>query len=820
VLLALLGTVTTVGATAASAAPAKAALRVDHQLIRQDRYTVPVKQWQWAEAWGEIRQFFPRYFKPTATLHLFVRNTAAADIDITTLSFNGKSIEQVCTNKNFAGPVIWYRSNPEVLKPGQMGMIYVRLREAPTEPITLAVTAGDETVTATFDESHRDQIRFGYVGYSQDIDKIYAHVEKWTDAALKLDRIYLDGSDVTAQSELINVDFADGPALVEITLATPLRYGSFHCIKATTKQGPAAMSQVRARDARFHTGLCQGQTALKEYYAKFFNTLYRLHGSHSKTPDWWDANSETAKLGFTVIQPGPTEEAASAGATVPPGRIMYNGVDEPDAHEPGPLPYMSRSGINAMRQVEPPMRIQRRLDPYHDTMILVDRTYAPLQWLHYGELPDVFMHDCYAPTQWMGYDLTVVPWEVQAVTEAVAPRPTHIMLWGNMNTGYPMRRSPTPKENDMSVHYTIAEGAKGLYYFLDWNSYPTIFEGGYYIGAPRTNMLWKNMGRMNAEIKRLESLLTIGHPFQIARSDNKQLYVRSLLCGQDNFVVVMVNRNHRIHISDRATKQPHIFPVEQATVSIDLPRWFKVKSAVHVKWDGTEPVALEGSLFSRTHRLKVNDLMTSMVLVISQDGNIANKLTVPDEQFAALLESEKPTYVTDNAPIADVSRPNTVITLDESALSAGKLSLDLTSADTLAQAGSIKTTGQLRLEPGKWLGLFAPTNWHGESTIVFTVEVPDALEQVTANLVSRTPNFPACANNVIGLSLDGVNYREDCSFKMKWNGHGTLSAKLDAVEGQAIKRFYVRVLLRDPGIVTSDEATNLAERIDLSWTKQ
>ena len=39
-----------------------------------------------------------------------------------------------------------------------------------------------------------------------------------------------------------------------------------------------------------------------------------------------------------------------------------------------------------------------------------------------------------------------------------------------------------------------------------------------------------------------------------------------------------------------------------------------------------------------------------------------------------------------------------------------------------------------------------------------------------------------------------------------------------APEGESIEKHYVRVMLRDPGIVASNEATNLVTRLTLSWT--
>ena len=796
-------------------------LNLEEAFIRQDRYSIPAEHWQWAEGWNEIRQYFPRYFQPSGTLHIFVRNTGVDPIDIRNLGFNGQPIEHVTTRTDYAGPVIWYRSNPEVLRPGEIGMVYVRLRASSHEDITITVAAQSaHAIDAVVSSEDVDRIRFGYVGFNHQISKIYAYVEHWQGDCGELKSVYLDGQDVTSQSEIINACMESGPGLVEIALEEALVSGSFHCLKVVTKDGAAAISQVRARDHKFYLGMVQGQTPLQEYYAKFFNALYRLHGSHPTEPNWWDEDSELARLGFTVIQPGPSGEAILAGATVPVGRIIYtSATDEPDAHEPAGLEYMARCGINAMRRVEPAMRLQRQLDPHHDTMVLVDRTYAPLNWLTYGELPDILMHDCYAPTPWMGYDLQVVPNEVQAVVEAASPRPVHMMLWGTMNTGYRMLRSPTPQENDMSVHYAIGEGAKGIYYFLDWNSYPVVAEGGYFVGAPRTNMLWHQMGRVNAEITRVSSLLSIGHSFQIAASDNDMLHARSLLCGQDNFIIVLVNRNHRIHTNIRYTKPPHIFPVKHATVEIDIPDWFDLQKAVQVKADSCSDVSLEDVSFSSKKRLVVNNLETSMVLVLSQNPNITDQLAVPKQQYQALLGSEVPAYRANNQAISDMHEDN-VITLDDATIASQSLTLDLCDSDVLMQAQSIETVGKLHLESGQWLGLFTDEDWHGESAIIFAVESATPLSQVTASLRSKTPNFTACANNVIGLSLDGQKWSQDCSFKMQWNGgysNETLDSVLSAPEGQAIHKFYVRVMMRDPGIVYSNQATNVVFGVDLAW---
>ena len=787
-------------------------IKLDQASIRMDYYPLDIKDWQWSECWGEQRQYFPRYFEPAGTIHLFLTNESEQPVDITGLTFNGKPIDNVCTKADYAGSVIWHRVNPQTIQPGQMGAIYIRLRSKPTGPIEIGINTSDgQSITKTVTPSDAESLRMAYVGFNSNIDKVYIYVQKFTDAPLEINSISVDNRDMTANSEIINGDFSEGIACVELQLEKPFAYGSYHCIKVNTRQGVATEYQIRARDDKFLRGIISGNTA--SAWPKFFNTLYVMNGEFPHKSSWWSNLDKRTKDEFTLIRQGYSTNIANVYRDIPGNRIMYTNADEPDAHEPPGLPYMERCGINVMRKVEPVMKFQRANDPNHQTVALIDRTYAPMNWFVYGEVPDIIFQDTYVPTQWHGRDLGVFSPTLDALNAAVGPRPVNMVLWGCMNTGYPMRRSPTPEENDISVHYAIGGGAKGLHYFLDWNSYPTVFEGGYYIGTPRTLMLWKNIGRMNAEIARIDHLLAIGNPFNIVKSDNDELWARALLCGKDNIVVVLVNRNHKIyeHFNNKP-KWPHIFPVDNANVTIDLPEWFNLEAAVVVKYDGATPIELSGEGRHRT--LTVTNLNTSMLIVLSQDKAIAEKLQVDPAQYAALIESEIPKYVTDGPTIEDVRRDTTI----DVAVDAGKTKevvIDLTHEATLEKAMLIETSGELKLNPGKWLGLFTAKDWHGKSEIIFKVRTDRVLQSATAVLKSHTPNFVACANNTIGISTDGDRYTEDCSFKMKWNGSGNLTAELDTIKSEPFNEFYVKVSMNDPGIVYCGQAGNCAVNVTL-----
>lgn len=792
--------------------PTRGGLHCETAVYRSDRYPVPVDAHQWMEGWAEYRQFFPRYFKPAGTIHLFLVNRGSAPVDVTGLTFDGKPIEKVCTTPEFAGPVIWYRVNPETLRPGQTGIVYLRLRNQLDKPIDVTVAAKDGSrISVRVGPENAEQLRLGYVGFNRTMDKIFIYVDRLADRPLTVAGLFLDGRELTAACRIINGAFeANRPALIEVTLPAPLVYGAYHGLKVVTKEGPVALHQVRVRDDKFLIGIIGGNRPA--YYAKFFNTTYQLHGSFPETPGWWNPDSEAAKLDFTMICPAPSEKAARAGATVPPGKILYTNVDEPDAREPGHLPYMDRSGINIMHVVEPVMRMQRKLDPVHPTALMMDRTYAPLNWLNYGEVADEPFNDIYVPTQFHGFKMEAFPVTLAALLSAVAPRPIHIMLWSCWNTGHAVRRAPTPDENDLSVHYVLGGGAKGLHYFLDWNSYPMVLEGGYFIGAPRATALWKAMGRLNAEVTRLAPLLARGYPFDVVRSESDKVWARSLLCGKDHFVVFLVNRNY--HCYPETLRQglvSYLFPVKDVSVAVDLPSWFTPAAAVHVAWDQVTPISLTKG------KIRVPELKTSMVIVLSRDPRIADRLALDPKRLALLRESEKPGLVTNEPPIADAHRPEAVLHLDAAAIKKGTLTLDLTQADALARATRIKTTGELRPRSGNWLGLFPPPGQPGEAEIVFTIRSDVPLKKITAALAGQTPNFGACARNLVGLSRNGRAYVEEDSFsRIQWNG-GISGERLSAtLTGEAITDCYLRVLMRDPGMVASDEATNLLERVDLT----
>lgn len=783
-------------------------LAITHKQIRQDKYTFSEENLQWGEAWGELNQFYPRYFKRSSTLQLFICNNGNKTVTVKDLKFNGLGIQKVCTNANFAGPVIWYRVYPEKIPAGKSAMLTIRLRKKLVKPVEISFSGSDGSKHNTiFNTNNFEKIRIAYVGFNNKRNKVFIYVENNSSDKFKITEVKLNGKKVNP-SKLINQFFADNcPAFVEVPTSPPLAYGSPLEVVISAADGTTAACQIRVRDDKFNLGIIGGN--LKAYYAKMFNFIYVLNGKYGPKAE---RLAKLAKLNMTLAAPVKIkEDMLRLAKQTKAGNFLYGNADEPDAHEPKGLPYMQRCGINIMRRVEPLMRHQRNNDPKNLTMLMIDSTYAPLNWFTYGEVPDVYFNDIYCLTQYFGYSLKNVAPRVLTGLYASAPRPVNIMLWGCMNTGFPMRRAHTPLENNMEIHYTIASGAKGIHYFIDWNSYPNLCNDGYYIGVTKTGLLWKNIGRMNAKITRVNKLLNISYPSNLAQSSKpQQLWTKALLCGSDNLVIIAVNRKHNINIADRI-KMSHVYPVKNAFIKVKIPKWLQAKKLVRVEWDKTIEQALQ--IKGNEAIIPVKDLLAGRMWVLSADENIQNKLKISAKRLALLKDSEKPSIPKSAVKIKPFKNKTNVILIPEDK---NILNIKLNAKTLKTQCAQVNTVcGSLDEVSGHGVGLYSNSQkLENRAEILFHFKSKKVLKKLKISLNCATPNFIFCANNSILFSSDGRKYKRDCSFKKKWIGHGSLKIE----SSKEIKDFYVKIILKDPRIVQEPAYTNLAKELSLSWS--
>jgi hypothetical protein len=331
---------------------------ITHKQVRQDEFTISSREVPWAEGWGEM-QFFPRFYQPACTLHLFLANTSAKEITVSGLLYNGRDIAEVCTRPDFAGPVIWHRVNPDTIPPGGTAMVYVRLRRMLTEKVTLGVRLDDgRVVSAELGGNDVSKIRIASTGFDLAKKKLYVYIEKHAPEPLSLSGCTIDGQTVAAADlTMVNQDFDMGqPAFMEINLEKPISFGQNMVLLAQCRQGASTAYQIKVLDSRFDLGVVYGKADRYPLYRKyFFNTCYILGTAKDSIPeDFWKGAGEND---ITVVRTASRrEDVERVIAQAPPEQFVFGTIDEPDGNDYFRYPkvsLMERCGINIMAVIEP-----------------------------------------------------------------------------------------------------------------------------------------------------------------------------------------------------------------------------------------------------------------------------------------------------------------------------------------------------------------------------------------------------------------------------------------------------------------------------------
>jgi len=798
-------------------------LMVTHKQVRDDKYELSVRDCQWTEGWGELDQFFPRHYKPACTLHLFLKNTGKEAISVNDLLYNGKSIKEVCTRPDYLGPVIWYRTNPESIPANGTAMVYVRLRKMLAEKTTIGVECDNgKTVSAEFNPGDYSKLRIASAGFDLKKNKMFVFVKKYSTDSLSLNRCFIDGSEL-AESDyfFLNRDFTDdNPAYIEISPKTQLKFGQFLVLRVEDRSGNAAVYQLRIRDDKFLLGMIGGNANLGLYQEKLFNMIVEMGSTAAKIPEgFWN---DFADNDFSYVQTANTlEDLQNAVKSAPPERFAFGTIDEPDGVDCmwyNKLPHMERCGVNIMQMLEPRMALARKYAPSYLTQVLVNRTYTPANWFIYGETPDLYFNDAYPLYHAFASDaLEILPPTVATQLNATAPRPVNMVLWGVLDTT--MRRTYTPLENDMQVHYAIGSGAKGIHYFMDRTVY---WAQRYMVGPTNIKPLWTNMGRLNAKITRIASLLNAGCPFDIVKGSNdNELWVNSLMCGKDSFVIVAVNKNYRVYASG-ATKMPFIFPVEDEKIEVSVPDWIEKAKVVEVSWDKVEKVdviELNGKI-----TIPVKNMMTSRVYVISSDQDIERRLEVDNARMDKFVNSTK-LNPRSGKTLGALTLRRASIKITPEQVQRKRYTIDFGKREDIEKAIKFNlVSAELDLIPGERLALFPlERDFEGRCELIYGFESDKPLKNLKVTLASTTPNFAYCANNTVEISgtdefgfiVPPETYASDCSFKTKWDGGS--GENLEARLNNPPEIFYIKVTMKDPQIVWSGEYSNTIEKLDVSW---
>ncbi|MGC9317953.1 MAG: hypothetical protein ACP5KN_07960 [Armatimonadota bacterium] len=605
-----------------------AALEVETSAWVPDRQFPELLQY-FREGWGitdelgQTRQY-TEAVKQGAYLHAVVRNTSDEPAAVQRVMLEGIDLAQQLAPRHAehrgvraasfllndddltppalrerlqaAGSPVWWMVRPAPIPPGGFAEVVVRLRELPErEPLALAVEASGRSVTATV--RRRVGPAIVSTALAQGMDRLLVYLRG---GDFEVTRVNIDGRQVapSAPGELRS---AGGVLALEVPLGEAWERGGFHCVAVATRPGRQTAAVVRALRPDFALGMWgyrnEGLTleamvrdCCETFQEHLFNTHMAMAGAHTGYLDSAEGLDLLAETDLRLMVSAPNE--ATVGSERLYARFL---LDEPDCsdYRVDDLPWDQRIGVFAQGLVERQREWTGR-DPLTPSLLNVDMTFKPENWLTYGQLPDIFAVDPYYQNRlrdaYWSHPARVrqfcTPYYVFAVAEIARsgcqPAPLHIIL--NSTSFHAEDRTfryGTPEEKRIEFYHSLAAGARAISY---WWFTPYGQHMGCGARDPGAHAMMQELARLNAEARAVGELLATGCPAHapgapdpLASAQPEWLMTRTLLCGTNAAVVVLVNRDHA---SDR---EGTVFaPIPRARVQVQLPHWLEATHALRL----------------------------------------------------------------------------------------------------------------------------------------------------------------------------------------------------------------------------------------------
>lgn len=649
-----------------SCAPSLAAVEVLASHYRPDR-PFPEFMPLWTESWslkdaaGETVQYAQRSVVLGGSLHVFLRNggqepvairdVLLADISLTrAIAFSEQTrrgglhpasiyfADLSDAERNAlieAGEPVWWRVQPSEVARNGSAEVVVRLRRRPqTEAVSLGIVAQADTIEVSVPvEGHGRRLEG--VRFSPELDRAYLYVHSPSRGEAP-GRVEMDGLDFT-DTWRVGHDPDLDLTVIEVGLNRPLERGSFHTFQAIYGEGSVVSAGLRA----WQDDICYGiwgsrpgsegddelaEAYLRDIHAHNINVQMEMVGS-AAVREFLKADEglelcRSLGLRRMVSDPG-------KGNTREP--YAYFLVDEPDCGDYRVEGLALHQRVGSLAQ-----SLVRRSDGFRTAdqptpqLMNVDLTFKPDNWYTYGQLPDILAADPYYqerlrsaywdhPERLPLYTKATYVYAVGTVCQsACAPKPLHLLLNSVCHTQPDRRfRYATPTEKRIEVYYALGAGAKGISYW--WYTPVRPYVGCGAQNDPGAAALWREIGLLGAEVRTVGPLVARSCPIELPVTATPRLWVRTLAVGLDSLLILVVNDDYA---NDRVGTVYQ--PIEDAKVSVDLPKWLSPTDAFEVTCEGARDATWE--LQDGRLGLELGTVDLTRLVVVSNDTTLRDRL--------------------------------------------------------------------------------------------------------------------------------------------------------------------------------------------------
>lgn len=499
-----------------------------------------------------------------------------------------------------AGDPIWYDIKINPIEPYSYGCVAIRFRNAviknyPSMKISFLTNSSKEYKC----QLKPQKFTIASINFSEKIDKAYLYLRSVDNNDFEIKSINIDDTLIPVSSQKC-LKSIKGFLPLEITLSSPLNHGSYHLFDVKDKNGNRASYLIRARDDFFALGMWgyrnNGNTleerafdTAKAFRDNLFNTHMSMAGEQMR---FFESTEKGIKilndLGLRFVARDPNN--LDSGKPYLYARFL---MDEPDAND-----YFKLSDIADNLRVggfgQGVLTRKHKYisnDPRTLCLLNLDETYKPQNWMTYGKVPDILSIDPYY--QMHLADVYVkrpgslgrffTPINVFASSEIARigcePNPLHVILNSvSLRDGDKNFRYGSPEEKRLEFYLALAAGAKGISYwwFTPYGEYK-----GCGSDEPEADKMLAELKTLNAEISAIQKLLAISCPATIGidsgdfftKARPTWLMARTLFCGADSALIILINRNH---CSEKSGTFYH--QIEKGIVSFALPDWMKSAS--------------------------------------------------------------------------------------------------------------------------------------------------------------------------------------------------------------------------------------------------
>ena len=548
-----------------------------------------------------------------------------------------------------AGEPIWYKIRPASTDPGALGFVLIRGRIAPSHPVEVSVIDDEGTAYTAVVTPEEPKARIAYVGFGANCEQMIIFARKLTPEDLTLDRIYLDEVDVTAQCRLAWQDFWNDLGILTVALETPLKEGSHHLLRLTTKQGVEIVEVVRARKDFFPIGVygwsSKGATAVERMY-EFYRSL-KAHHFNTDLVFVWPKDSamrnsvegrELAKRNDIMLL-----DADDKHWYVRDEIDIWEGVHLKS------FPESKRLGCMAQTDVIEFMKHKLSRDAAALGWLQLDGWGHPANYFIHARGADIASSGDYAG---QGAKQPIAVYDaVNALRWAAMPGGFNTLIYAAWEKSIGVPRFPTPREEKMMAYYCLASGGKGLCYYTYDDSKPG---GTGDHGVEANPTLLDAIGQINLTVQTLTPLLLNAYPCDGIVSqhsvgtvtNSEALWHRTLLCEDGTVILVLVNHDFASNVEGFSST-----PLKEIRLELQLPPWGHHEAALSTDGKGIRELEFSTDGGNHSMVLYLPELITAELIVIGtlkvgaklnrRFGTLRHLANQRTEQLTAGLEAER-----------------------------------------------------------------------------------------------------------------------------------------------------------------------------------